>query len=83
LSAASSGAHIRRASAPKRVLSPGWGGRGGAAQWVYGTGARPPRPTTPCPPPARGGEPGESTRFGALARRMWAPLLAAESQGQP
>ncbi|MGY2026876.1 exodeoxyribonuclease V subunit gamma [Nocardia gipuzkoensis] len=33
--------------------------------------------------PAPAGEPGESTRFGALARRMWAPLLAAESQGQP
>lgn len=33
--------------------------------------------------PAATGEPGESTRFGALARRMWAPLLAAESQGQP
>ncbi|MET8875915.1 exodeoxyribonuclease V subunit gamma [Nocardia sp. NPDC004604] len=33
--------------------------------------------------PAPAGEPGETTRFGALARRMWAPLLAAESQGQP
>lgn len=33
--------------------------------------------------PAPAGEPGESTRFGALARRLWAPLLAAESQGQP
>ncbi|WP_063017912.1 exodeoxyribonuclease V subunit gamma [Nocardia niwae] len=33
--------------------------------------------------PAAAGEPGESTRFGALARRMWFPLLAAESQGQP
>ncbi|MFC4373803.1 exodeoxyribonuclease V subunit gamma [Nocardia halotolerans] len=32
--------------------------------------------------PAPAGEP-ESTRFGALARRWWAPLLAAESQGQP
>ncbi|MFD5179070.1 exodeoxyribonuclease V subunit gamma [Nocardia sp. NPDC058379] len=32
--------------------------------------------------PARAGEP-ESTRFGAIARRWWAPLLAAESQGQP
>ncbi|WP_336083746.1 exodeoxyribonuclease V subunit gamma [Nocardia sp. SSK8] len=31
---------------------------------------------------ARAGEP-ETTRFGALARRWWAPLLAAESQGQP
>ncbi|MFE1592466.1 exodeoxyribonuclease V subunit gamma [Nocardia sp. NPDC058705] len=30
----------------------------------------------------RPGEP-ESNRFGALARRWWAPLLAAESQGQP
>jgi exodeoxyribonuclease V gamma subunit len=34
---------------------------------------------TPAPP----GERGETTRFGALARRMWAPLLGAESQGQP
>ncbi|RJO68241.1 exodeoxyribonuclease V subunit gamma [Nocardia panacis] len=33
--------------------------------------------------PAPAGEPGESTRFGALARRMWTPLLAAEAQGQP
>ncbi|MCP2294060.1 DNA helicase/exodeoxyribonuclease V, gamma subunit [Nocardia amikacinitolerans] len=33
--------------------------------------------------PAPAGEPGESTRFGALARRLWAPLLGAESQGQP
>ncbi|MEV6428163.1 exodeoxyribonuclease V subunit gamma [Nocardia sp. NPDC051463] len=33
--------------------------------------------------PAPAGEPGETTRFGALARRMWAPLLAAENQGQP
>ncbi|TCJ95316.1 exodeoxyribonuclease V subunit gamma [Nocardia alba] len=31
---------------------------------------------------SRAGEP-ESTHFGALARRWWAPLLAAESQGQP
>ncbi|WP_410872433.1 exodeoxyribonuclease V subunit gamma [Nocardia sp. A7] len=30
----------------------------------------------------RPGDP-ESTHFGALARRWWAPLLAAESQGQP
>ncbi|WP_433205845.1 exodeoxyribonuclease V subunit gamma [Nocardia sp. CA-107356] len=33
--------------------------------------------------PAPAGEPGEATRFGSLARRMWAPLLAAENQGQP
>ncbi|WP_228001191.1 exodeoxyribonuclease V subunit gamma [Nocardia australiensis] len=33
--------------------------------------------------PAPPGEPSEPTRFGALARRMWAPLLAAETQGQP
>ncbi|WP_024804740.1 exodeoxyribonuclease V subunit gamma [Nocardia sp. BMG51109] len=26
---------------------------------------------------------GETTRFGALARRLWNPLLATESQGQP
>jgi exodeoxyribonuclease V gamma subunit len=26
---------------------------------------------------------GETTRFGALSRRLWNPLLAAESQGQP
>ncbi|RBO93841.1 exodeoxyribonuclease V subunit gamma [Nocardia puris] len=33
--------------------------------------------------PAPDGEPGETTRFGALARRLWAPLLAAENLGQP
>lgn len=33
--------------------------------------------------PAPAGEPGETTRFGSLARRMWAPLLATENQGQP
>ncbi|GAA5053226.1 exodeoxyribonuclease V subunit gamma [Nocardia callitridis] len=33
--------------------------------------------------PAQAGEPGETTRFGALARRLWAPMLAAENQGQP
>ncbi|MFE9576671.1 exodeoxyribonuclease V subunit gamma [Nocardia sp. NPDC006044] len=33
--------------------------------------------------PAPPGEPGETTRFGALARRLWAPLLTAETQGQP
>ncbi|WP_433602844.1 exodeoxyribonuclease V subunit gamma [Nocardia sp. CA-135953] len=33
--------------------------------------------------PAPAGEPAETTRFGSLARRMWAPLLAAENQGQP
>ncbi|MGW0251529.1 exodeoxyribonuclease V subunit gamma [Nocardia goodfellowii] len=33
--------------------------------------------------PAPAGEPGETTLFGALARRLWVPLLAAETQGQP
>ncbi|NEW35114.1 exodeoxyribonuclease V subunit gamma [Nocardia cyriacigeorgica] len=33
--------------------------------------------------PAPPGEPSETTRFGALARRLWAPLLRAEEQGQP
>ncbi|WP_431970287.1 exodeoxyribonuclease V subunit gamma [Nocardia sp. bgisy134] len=33
--------------------------------------------------PAPAGEPGETTRFGVLARRLWAPLLGAEGQGQP
>ncbi|WP_330229925.1 exodeoxyribonuclease V subunit gamma [Nocardia sp. NBC_00508] len=33
--------------------------------------------------PAPAGGPGETTRFGELARRIWAPLLAQESQGQP
>ncbi|WP_405181381.1 exodeoxyribonuclease V subunit gamma [Nocardia sp. NBC_01377] len=33
--------------------------------------------------PAPAGETAESTRFGALARRLWAPLLAAEIQGSP
>ncbi|MEV0296844.1 exodeoxyribonuclease V subunit gamma [Nocardia sp. NPDC050710] len=32
---------------------------------------------------APAGERGETTRFGALARRLWAPLLSAETQGQP
>ncbi|MFR9750086.1 exodeoxyribonuclease V subunit gamma [Nocardia sp. 004] len=32
--------------------------------------------------PAAAGEREETTRFGALARRMWYPLLAAENQGQ-
>ncbi|MBH0776243.1 exodeoxyribonuclease V subunit gamma [Nocardia sp. NEAU-351] len=32
---------------------------------------------------AQAGERGENTRFGAIARRLWAPLLAAETQGQP
>ncbi|WP_280293828.1 hypothetical protein, partial [Nocardia abscessus] len=83
LSAASSGAHIRRASAPKRVLSPGSApppGRGGEGG---GRGGRAPRPHPLGPAPRGAAQPGESTRFGALARRMWAPLLAAESQGQP
>ncbi|MEV6280076.1 exodeoxyribonuclease V subunit gamma [Nocardia sp. NPDC051832] len=33
--------------------------------------------------PAPAGEAAETTRFGALARRLWTPLLAAETQGQP
>ncbi|SLJ82764.1 Uncharacterised protein [Mycobacteroides abscessus subsp. abscessus] len=33
--------------------------------------------------PAPAGSPGEPTRFGALAVRLWTPLLAAETQGQP
>lgn len=33
--------------------------------------------------PAPPGEPSEPTRFGSLARRLWAPLLAAENQGAP
>ncbi|MBF6416274.1 exodeoxyribonuclease V subunit gamma [Nocardia cyriacigeorgica] len=33
--------------------------------------------------PAPPGEPSETTRFGALSRRLWAPLLRAEEQGQP
>ncbi|WP_194818535.1 exodeoxyribonuclease V subunit gamma [Nocardia sp. XZ_19_385] len=33
--------------------------------------------------PAPAGEPAETTHFGALARRLWTPLLSAETQGQP
>ncbi|NEW39928.1 exodeoxyribonuclease V subunit gamma [Nocardia cyriacigeorgica] len=33
--------------------------------------------------PAPPGEPGESTRFGALSRRLWVPLLRAEEQAKP
>ncbi|WP_028476788.1 exodeoxyribonuclease V subunit gamma [Nocardia sp. CNY236] len=33
--------------------------------------------------PSVAGEPSERTRFGALACRLWAPLLAMENQGQP
>ena len=55
---------------------------GGAAQEAgYVTaGARGERPALELaePDPA-----GESTRFGSLARSLWAPLLAAETQGQP
>ncbi|RMI32241.1 exodeoxyribonuclease V subunit gamma [Nocardia stercoris] len=35
---------------------------------------------TPLPAPDRSGE---TTRFGACARRLWSPLLAAENQDQP
>ncbi|WP_280396640.1 exodeoxyribonuclease V subunit gamma [Nocardia carnea] len=33
--------------------------------------------------PAPAGEPVEQTRFGSIARRLWAPLLRAEQQGAP
>lgn len=33
--------------------------------------------------PAPPGEPAEPTRFGSLARRLWAPVLRAEQQGAP
>ncbi|MEU8901694.1 exodeoxyribonuclease V subunit gamma [Nocardia sp. NPDC048505] len=33
--------------------------------------------------PAPAGDANETTHFGALARRLWTPLLAAETQGQP
>ncbi|WP_328400202.1 exodeoxyribonuclease V subunit gamma [Nocardia sp. NBC_00403] len=49
-------------------------------RYVWGPAPRLEHLTEAPEPP---GEPGEITRFGALARRMWAPLLAAESQGQP
>ncbi|MGW0179220.1 exodeoxyribonuclease V subunit gamma [Nocardia sp. NPDC003345] len=32
---------------------------------------------------APAGEPVETTRFGAIARRLWVPLLRAERQGEP
>ncbi|MFD3508171.1 exodeoxyribonuclease V subunit gamma [Nocardia sp. NPDC058666] len=47
-------------------------------RYVWG---RTPRFDSLATQPGRPGEP-ESTRFGGLARRWWAPLLAAESQGQ-
>ncbi|MFC8047455.1 exodeoxyribonuclease V subunit gamma [Nocardia sp. NPDC057353] len=34
-------------------------------------------------PAPQGGGGGEPTRFGALARRLWEPLLRAEQQGRP
>ncbi|MFC3962854.1 exodeoxyribonuclease V subunit gamma [Nocardia jiangsuensis] len=34
-------------------------------------------------PAPQGGGAGEPTRFGALARRLWEPLLRAEQQGRP
>ncbi|MEV0079028.1 exodeoxyribonuclease V subunit gamma [Nocardia neocaledoniensis] len=48
-------------------------------RYVWG---RAPRFGTLAAEQARPGEP-ETTRFGAVARRWWGPLLAAESQGQP
>ncbi|MFC4128726.1 exodeoxyribonuclease V subunit gamma [Nocardia rhizosphaerae] len=48
-------------------------------RYVWG---RAPRFDSLAAEPARAGEP-ESTRFGAIARRWWAPLLGAETQGQP
>lgn len=49
-------------------------------RYVWGTA---PRLDHLAAAPAPAGSPGEPTRFGALAVRLWTPLLAAETQGQP
>ncbi|GAB2729313.1 exodeoxyribonuclease V subunit gamma [Nocardia thraciensis] len=49
-------------------------------RYVWGPAPRLEHLDTPLPEP----DPtGETTRFGALSRRLWNPLLACESQGQP
>ncbi|MBF6327973.1 exodeoxyribonuclease V subunit gamma [Nocardia transvalensis] len=49
-------------------------------RYVWGPAPRLEHLETPLPTP----DPtGETTRFGALSRRLWNPLLANESQGQP
>ncbi|RDI55707.1 exodeoxyribonuclease V subunit gamma [Nocardia mexicana] len=49
-------------------------------RYVWGPAPRLDHLDTPLPEP----DPtGETTRFGALSRRLWNPLLACESQGQP
>ncbi|WP_280275661.1 exodeoxyribonuclease V subunit gamma [Nocardia wallacei] len=49
-------------------------------RYVWGPAPRLEHLETPLPEPDPAGEP---TRFAALARRLWNPLLATESQGQP
>ncbi|MBF6176355.1 exodeoxyribonuclease V subunit gamma [Nocardia blacklockiae] len=49
-------------------------------RYVWGPAPRLEHLETPLPEPDPAGE---TTRFGALARRLWNPLLATESQGQP
>ncbi|WP_280262494.1 exodeoxyribonuclease V subunit gamma [Nocardia wallacei] len=49
-------------------------------RYVWGPAPRLDQLDTPLPEP----DPtGETTRFGSLSRRLWTPLLACESQGQP
>ncbi|WP_334025832.1 exodeoxyribonuclease V subunit gamma [Nocardia terpenica] len=49
-------------------------------RYVWGPAPRLEHLESPLPDPDPAGE---RTRFGALARRLWNPLLACESQGQP
>ncbi|MQY17326.1 exodeoxyribonuclease V subunit gamma [Nocardia macrotermitis] len=49
-------------------------------RYIWGPAPRLELLETPLPEPDPAGEP---TRFGSLARSLWAPLLAAETQGQP
>ncbi|MBU3061978.1 exodeoxyribonuclease V subunit gamma [Nocardia sp. NEAU-G5] len=49
-------------------------------RYIWGQSPRLELLETPLPEPDPSGE---STRFGALARRLWNPLLAVETQGQP
>lgn len=49
-------------------------------RYIWGPAPRLEMFETPLPEPDPSGE---TTRFGALARRLWNPLLAVETQGQP
>jgi exodeoxyribonuclease V gamma subunit len=49
-------------------------------RYIWGPAPRLDLLETPLPEPDPSGE---ATRFGSLARRLWTPLLVAETQGQP